>query len=77
MRIAAKSISAIKEKIREHTRRNRPVPLNERTTKLKEIIHGWVTISLLRKQRVKWLNWTRCKNQTADCSMETMEKYNW
>ncbi|MFC3562197.1 group II intron reverse transcriptase/maturase [Pedobacter jamesrossensis] len=56
MRIAAKSISAIKEKIREHTRRNRPVPLNERTTKLKEIIHGWVnyfSIAEAKSQMVK------------------------
>ena len=42
MRISSKSLRAIKEKIREQTKRNQPVPLYQRISKLKEIIHGWV-----------------------------------
>ena len=56
MRIAPKSLSAIKEKIREQTKRNRPVPFNERISKLKEIIHGWVnyfSIAEAKKYMVK------------------------
>ncbi len=42
MRISSKSLRALKEKIREQTKRNQPVPLYQRISKLKEIIHGWV-----------------------------------
>lgn len=42
MRIASKSLSAIKEKIKEQTRGSQPVPLHQRISKLKEIIRGWV-----------------------------------
>lgn len=42
VRIAPKSLMRIKEKIREQTRRNKPVPLTTRTLKLGEIIRGWV-----------------------------------
>lgn len=42
IRIASKSLSAIKEKIRVQTKRRQPVPLHQRIAKLKEIIHGWV-----------------------------------
>jgi len=42
MRISSKSLRAIKEKISEQTKRNQPVPLYQRISKLKEIIHGWV-----------------------------------
>jgi RNA-directed DNA polymerase len=42
MRIAPKSLRAIKEKIRGQTRGSQPVPLHQRVSKLREIIHGWV-----------------------------------
>jgi len=42
MRIASKALRAIKEKIREQTKGSQPVPLHQRISKLKEIIHGWV-----------------------------------
>lgn len=42
MRIASKSLKAIKEKIRKQTKGSQPVPLDQRISKLKEIIHGWV-----------------------------------
>lgn len=42
MRISSKSLRAIKEKISEQTKRSQPVPLHQRISKLKEIIHGWV-----------------------------------
>jgi len=42
MRISSKSLIAIKDKIREQTKRNQPVQLYQRISKLKEIIHGWV-----------------------------------
>lgn len=42
MRISSKSLRAIKEKIREQTKRSQPVPFQERILTLKEIIHGWV-----------------------------------
>jgi len=51
MRIAPKSLTRIKEKIREHTRRNKPVALKVRITKLEEIIRGWVNYFCLAEAR--------------------------
>ena len=42
IRIAPKSLSAIKEKIRMQTKRSKPIPLHQRISNLKEMIHGWV-----------------------------------
>lgn len=42
MRIAPRSLTRIKEKIREHTKRNNPLTLRVRITKLEEVIRGWV-----------------------------------
>jgi RNA-directed DNA polymerase len=42
IRMASKSLIAIREKIRAQTKRSQPVPLHQRISKLKEIIHGWV-----------------------------------
>jgi len=42
MRIASRSLTRIKEKIREQTMRSKPVPLTERILKLGEIVRGWV-----------------------------------
>ncbi|SMC80629.1 group II intron reverse transcriptase/maturase [Pedobacter nyackensis] len=42
VRIAPKSLLRIKETIRKHTMRSKPVPLTSRILKLGAIIHGWV-----------------------------------
>ncbi|WP_374166979.1 group II intron maturase-specific domain-containing protein [Arcticibacter sp. MXS-1] len=42
MRIAPRSLTRIKEKIREHTKRNNPLTLRVRITKLGGVIRGWV-----------------------------------
>lgn len=42
MRIAGKSLIRIKEKIREQTKRNHPLPLRVRIAKLGAIMRGWV-----------------------------------
>jgi group II intron reverse transcriptase/maturase len=42
IRISAKSIERIREKLRQHTRRNSPTPMHERLDKLRQITQGWV-----------------------------------
>ncbi|MFC1226787.1 group II intron reverse transcriptase/maturase, partial [Pedobacter sp. BG31] len=42
IRMASRSLIAIREKIRAQTKGSQPVPLPQRISKLKEIIHGWV-----------------------------------
>lgn len=51
MRIASKSLTRIKEKIREQTMRSTPVPLKERILKLGEIIRGWVNYFSIAEAR--------------------------
>ena len=42
IRISAKSIERIREKLRQNTRRNTVTSMHERLTKLRQITHGWV-----------------------------------
>ncbi len=42
IRISAKSIERIREKLRQNTRRNTVTPMHERLTKLRQITQGWV-----------------------------------
>ncbi|WP_411274055.1 group II intron reverse transcriptase/maturase [Daejeonella sp.] len=78
MRIAPKSLSAIKEKIRGHTKRSKPGPLLERTLRLKEIIHGWVNyfsiaeakghmvkLDEMMRTRLRIVLWKQWKNITG------------
>lgn len=64
MRIAPKSLTRIKEKIREHTMRSKPVPIKERISKLGAIIRGWVnyfSIAEARKLMIKLDELTRTR----------------
>ena len=64
IRIAPKSLTRIKEKIREQTRRNKPVTLKVRIIKLEEIIRGWVNYFCLaeaRKHMAELDKWTRTR----------------
>ncbi|WP_344766096.1 hypothetical protein [Pedobacter ginsengiterrae] len=54
IRIAPKSLSAIKEKIRMQTKRSKPIPLHQRISNLKEMITVGLTTSLFQMQRVIW-----------------------
>ena len=42
MRIAPKALIRVKEKLKEQTKRSKPVSLRKRILKLEEIIRGWV-----------------------------------
>src|SRR5690606_15818097 len=42
IRISAKSIERIREKLRQNTRRNTVTPMHEGLTKLRQITQGWV-----------------------------------
>lgn len=51
MRIGPKSLRNIKQKIREHTKRNHPATISERITKLENVIRGWVNYFSIAKAR--------------------------
>jgi RNA-directed DNA polymerase len=68
MRIASKALTRVKEKIREHTKRNKPVTLRVRIAKLEEIIRGWVNYFCLaeaRKHMTGLDKWTRTRLRTT------------
>jgi RNA-directed DNA polymerase len=55
MRIAPKSLKSIKQKIREHTKRNHPASIVERIDKLEKVIRGWVNYFSIAKAKVHLL----------------------
>jgi len=56
VRIASKSLESIKQKIREHTKRNHPTATGERMTKLEGLIRGWVNYFSIAKAKSHLLN---------------------
>ena len=51
MRIAPKSLKNMKQKIKEHTKRNHPMVTSERITKLEQVIRGWVNYFWIAKAK--------------------------
>ena len=49
IRFSPKSIDGMREKLRQHTRRNSVMPMQERLSKLREIIRGWVNYFRIAK----------------------------
>lgn len=55
IRIAPKSLKSIKQKIREHTKRNHPMATSERITKLERVIRGWVNYFSIANSKYQML----------------------
>jgi RNA-directed DNA polymerase len=56
IRIASKSIKRIKEKIKEHTRRNDPCGAKEKIKKMEAVIRGWVDYFRIAKAKSRMQN---------------------
>lgn len=55
IRIAPKSLKSIKQKIKEQTKRNHPIGIRERITKLEMVIRGWVNYFSIAKAKSQML----------------------
>jgi RNA-directed DNA polymerase len=80
MRIAAKSLEKLKEKIRSYTKRKDPTPIRKKIQKIETILRGWINYFALSSARQHmidldkwvrmrlriniWKNWKKAGNRT-------------